>query len=258
MKRRWEPFEDAVLRVQYPHMSTRLVAAMLERPVSSTYQRALAAGMHKAPEYLASPAACRLRPGDVRGAAFRFPPGHVPANKGLRRPGWAPGRMKETQFRKGERRGVALKLWKPVGTERASKDGYLERKVNDGLPLQRRWRGVHLIVWEAVNGPLPKGYAIRFKDGDKQNVALDNLECISRADLMRRNTYHRHPQPIPQLVQLRGALQRQINRREGNGKQDRGSSGTPVRNTGRSARQGSPDGHRAGEGRRGGGEGDRG
>jgi hypothetical protein len=91
----------------------------------------------KSEAYLASPAACRLRRGDNIGAPYRFTKGHVPANKGLRRPGWGPGRMKETQFRKGERQGRAVKLYKPIGTERVSKDGYTERKINDGLPLQR-------------------------------------------------------------------------------------------------------------------------
>lgn len=223
----WSAAEHAQLVAQYPHMSTKLIAAMLERPVSSVYQRAQTHGLKKGADYLSSPAACRLRPGDVRGAAFRFPKGHVPANKGLRRPGWAPGRMRETQFKPGKRQGIAVKLWKPIGTERVSKDGYLERKVNDDLPLQRRWRGVHLIVWEAANGPLPKGRAVTFKNGDKRDVRLENLTLITRADLMRRNTYHRYPKPIAQLVQLRGALQRQINRKEGKHvrrKQDRRSA----------------------------------
>jgi len=57
-------------------------------------------GLTKSAAYLASPAACRLRKGDNVGAARRFRPGHVPANKGLRRPGWSTGRMAETQFKK--------------------------------------------------------------------------------------------------------------------------------------------------------------
>ena len=216
IRRRWTEPEHAQLVAQYPHMSTKLVAAMLDRPVSSVYQRALAHGYKKDPHYLASPAACRLRPGDTRGAAFRFPKGHVPANKGLRRPGWSPGRMRETQFQPGVRQGVAVRLYKPIGTLRVTKDGYLSRKVNDALPLQRRWKLEHVRVWEEAHGPVPKGYAVKLLNGQKRDIRLDNLTLISRADLMRQNTYHRYPQPIPKLVQLRGALQRQINRRKGN------------------------------------------
>jgi hypothetical protein len=155
--------------------------------------------------------ACRLRRDDHPGQATQFQKGQTPWNKGTHYT--AGGRSAETRFKPGERRGVAVNLYKPIGSERISKDGYLERKINDGLPLQKRWRAVHLIEWEAINGPLPAGHAIAFKDGDKTNRAPDNLELITRAELMRRNTVHNYPKEIAKLVQLRGALVRQINRK---------------------------------------------
>jgi hypothetical protein len=211
--RRWSREDDSLLRDLYPDTPTAAVARRLKRTVAAVYGRADKLGLNKSAAYLASPAACRLRRGDHVGARFRFRKGHVPANKGLRRPGWAPGRMRETQFKKGERRGFAVRLYKPIGTERLSKDGYLERKVNDGLPLQARWRAVHLLVWEAAHGPVPRGHAIAFKNGDKRDVRLDNLQCISRRALMARNTVHNLPKPLAQTVQLLGALRRKINRK---------------------------------------------
>jgi hypothetical protein len=214
MKRRaWSREDDRRLRGFYPNTPTAEVARRLQRTVAATYGRANRLGLRKSPAYLASPAACRLRRGDHVGARFRFQKGHVPANKGLRRPGWGPGRMRETQFKKGERRGVAVRLYKPIGTERVSKDGYLERKVNDDLPLQARWRAVHLLVWEAAHGPVPRSHAIAFKNGDKRDVRLDNLERITRRALMARNTVHNLPKPLAQTVQLLGALRRKINRK---------------------------------------------
>lgn len=213
MRRPWSREDDALLRGLYSDNPTPQVAMRLGRTVAATYNRADKLGLNKSPAYLASPAACRLRRGDRIGVRFRFPKGHVPANKGLRRPGWGPGRMKETQFKKGMRQGVAVRLYKPIGTERTSKDGYLERKVNDGLPLQARWRAVHLLVWEAAHGPAPRGHAIVFRNGNKKDMRLDNLECITRAELMARNTVHRLPKPLAQTVQLLGALRRKINRR---------------------------------------------
>jgi hypothetical protein len=228
-KRLWNPEHDAMLRMLYPHKPTAVVARRLRRTLSSVYARAGLLGLHKSAAYLASPDACRLRRGDNVGAPFRFQKGHVPANKGLRRPGWGPGRMKETQFRKGERQGVAVKLWKPIGTERISKDGYLERKINNDLPLQARWRAVHLLVWEAANGPVPPGFAVCFKNGDKTDIRLDNLELVSRRDLMARNTVHNLPAPLPQTIQLLGALKRQIRRRTEHAEQDRGFAESPIR-----------------------------
>ena len=212
-KRLWSDQEIATITARYPHEPTADVARALRRSVLAVYQRAQLLGLEKSAEYLASPAACRLRRGDNVGAACRFQKGHVPANKGLRRPGWGPGRMKATQFKKGVRQGVAVKLYQPIGTERISKDGYLERKTNDNLPLQARWRSVHLLIWEAAHGPVPKGHAIAFRNGDKRDIRLDNLHCISRRELMARNTVHNLPKPLAQTIQLLGALNRQIRRK---------------------------------------------
>lgn len=203
--------ERALLRAEYADTSTRELAARLRRPASSIYRAAAKLGLKKSEAYLAGKDACRLRRGDNVGINTRFGKGHSPWNKGM--VGLAIGGQ-ETQFKKGHRGGRAQQLYKPVGSERLSKDGYLERKINDDMPLQRRWRAVHLIEWEAVNGPLPTGHALTFKDGDKTHHALDNLELITRAELMRRNSCHQYGPEIAQLVQLRGTVTRQINRRK--------------------------------------------
>lgn len=223
-KRLWSKADDATLRRLYPDTSTSTLARQLRRSPAAVYVRANGMGLTKSAAYLAGPDSCRLRRGDGVGARFRFQKGHVPANKGLRRPGWAPGDMSRTQFVKGVRRGVAIKLYKSIGSERISKDGYLQRKVNDDLPLQRRWRGVHLILWEAAHGPLPKGHAITFRNGDKTDIRLDNLECITRRALMARNSVHNLPQPLAHTVQLLGALTRQIRKRTHAQEQDRRSA----------------------------------
>lgn len=201
-RKRWSDEECELLRREYPNVRTLVIAEQLGRQLYTVYQQAAKLGLKKSDEYLAGPDACRLRRGDNVGAEHRFPKGHAPANKGLRRPGWAPGRMSETQFRKGERRGAAVKLYKPIGTERISKDGYLERKINDDLPFQRRWRFVHLIVWEAVNGSVPPGNAVCFRPGRRTanaaEITVDALELISRRELMLRNTVHNLSKPIAQ------------------------------------------------------------
>lgn len=213
-RRFWSEAELTLVRDLYPHKPTAAIAEQLGRSLSTVYQRAQSLGLHKSAEYLASPASCRLRRGDNVGARYRFQKGQVPPNKGLRRPGYAPGRMRETQFRKGERRGVAVDLYKPIGTERISRDGYLERKVNDDMPLQRRWRAVHLVVWEAANGALPKGHAVTFINGDKKDIRLENLALISRADLARRNSIHNLPPELKGAIQTLGQLKRRVREKQ--------------------------------------------
>jgi len=217
--------EDAELRRRYPHEKTETVARSLGRSLSSTYQRAYGLGLSKSAEFLASPASGRTN--GRQGIGSRFENGHVPANKGLRRPGWAPGRMRETQFKKGEMSWAAQHNYVPVGSHRISKDGYLERKITDDPSLvpARRWVGVHRLVWEAANGKVPPGHAVAFLPGrrsaDPSLITLDSLELVSRSELMRRNTIHNLPAPLPQLMQLRGALNRKLNRLENsNEKQD--------------------------------------
>lgn len=241
------------MRVRYPDTPTAAIARTLARSEKAVWQRARFLGLSKSHAYLSSASAGRIQRGDHKGREHWFPKGHVPANKGVKHPkGWAPGRMRDGQFKKGQRSGVAVTLYKPIGTERISKDGYLERKINDDFPANRRWRAVHLLVWEAAHGPLPKGHAVAFLNGDKSDIRLDNLELVTRAELMRRNTVHNLPAPLPQMVQLLGALNRQINKRTRNSEeQDRGSQEPSLCRAGRSRGQGQPDGAGAGEGDRG-------
>lgn len=154
----------------------------------------------------------RKRKGWKTGRTGCFEKGQTPVNKGIP---CAPGKggrhpnAQRTQFMKGERRGVAVKLWKPIGTERLSKEGYLERKIHDGLPLQSRWRAVHLVEWEAVNGAIPDGHCLKCLDGNKQNTTTSNWELIPRAMLPHLNggrhqnrlAYdHAHPDVKPALM----------------------------------------------------------
>lgn len=109
--------------------------------------------------------------------------------------------------------------WLPIGSLRVNSDGYLDRKVRDkGLP-QRRWEGVHRLLWRKAHGPIPRGHAVAFRAGrrttDLDKITLDALELVSRQELMRRNSYHtNYPKEIGLVIQLRAALVRQINRRE--------------------------------------------
>jgi hypothetical protein len=209
-KRLWSAYDDARLRAIYPDTPTADVARQLRRTVEAIYGRVAILGISKSAAYLASPAACRLRRENHPGVAFQFPKGHVPANKGLRRPGWGPGRMKETQFKKGESNRRM-----PLGSTRLV-DGYVYRKVSEvpHVPYTVNWKAEHHLLWTAAHGPIPKGHALRFKNGDRLDVRLDNLELISRRALMARNTIHNLPPELAQTIQLLGALTRKIRRHD--------------------------------------------
>jgi hypothetical protein len=98
------------------------------------------------------------------------------------------GKGVATQFKKGNTR----KETRPVGFERiCSRDGVILIKVAEENPYtgcKTRYRPKHRVLWEAAHGPIPKGMVVRFKNGDKMQCELRNLECISQALNLRLNT----------------------------------------------------------------------
>lgn len=112
-------------------------------------------------------------------APTQFKKGQASFNKGKKKY-WEGG--EETQFKKGN------KPWnyKPIGTERIDSYGYVGVKVAD----PNKWRFKHILIWEAANGPVPKGHALIFADGNRLNVSLDNLILVTRGQLARLNQNH--------------------------------------------------------------------
>jgi hypothetical protein len=227
--RPWIRREDRALRTLYPHIKTEDVVLILGRSLSSIYGRASTLGLSKSPEFNSSALSGRLAPGRAeRGAAYRFPKGHVPANKGLRRPGWAPGRMRETQFKKGQWPANRDPHFYVLGALRVNSYGYIDMRVSFE-PGAAGWRGLHIILWEDAYGPIPPGHRMRFLDGDSLNVELTNLEMETFAAGMRRNSVHNLPPPLAETVRLLGTIKRTINRRtQAHEKQDRRSAQSPV------------------------------
>lgn len=213
-RHQWTPAQIAQLRKKFPHMQTAKVAAQLGLSLSTVNNKAYHLHLRKTPEYLASGAACRRNGYEPGSIATRFKKGLTPHNKGLRRPGWGPGRMKQTQFKPGNRSGKAQQIYKPIGSVRISKDGIRQRKIHNGLPRQSRWKAVHCLLWEHHHGPVPRGHVIVFINHKRHDIRIDNLECVSRSQLMARNSVHNLPAPLPQLIQLRAAIKAQITRKQ--------------------------------------------
>lgn len=240
----WTPDEDEVLRKMYSDTETRDLAQRLGTTILSTYQRAQRLGVRKSKEYIARKLEIEAQRLRRVGVASRYKKGRTPENLGLRRPGYSVGRgrMAETQFKKGERSGIAAKNWRPIGTILCDGEGFLRIKVREGRKGEaygfgntKIWPLLNRHVWVQHKGLIPAGHIVAFKDRDRSNCAIENLELISFADNMRRNTIHNLPPELKQVIQLTGALKRKIRNREekSNGKEYvAGSTGSPVRNAG--------------------------
>ena len=102
-----------------------------------------------------------------------FEKGHIPSNKGKKMSADVYEKAKGTMFKKGH----IPHNYRPVGSERVNKDGYIEVKTKD----PRTWKLKHRLVWEATNGKIPRDSIIVFRDGDKQNVNINNLLMIKKS-----------------------------------------------------------------------------
>jgi hypothetical protein len=212
-RHKWIPKEIRALKRMYPHIRNKDIGLILGRSKCAVHGMANKLGLEKSLAFIHSPLGNGFAGHRPEIVAHRFPKGHVPANKGLRRPGYAPGRMRETQFKKGHFPANRDPDFYVIGALRVNADGYIDMRVSFE-PGAIGWRGLHLILWEDAHGRVPKGHCLRFKDGDRLNVCLENLELIHRAQNMRRNSIHNLPTPLKNTIQLLGQLKRRIREKQ--------------------------------------------
>lgn len=214
MRKPWTKLQLRLLAALYADTPTKDIVKACGHSFSSVYQRAGQLGLKKSAKFRASAASGILIKGTSRGAAYRFRKGNRPFNAGMK--GWqAGGRSSTTQFKPGDK----PINWKPIGADRVTQGGILERKIQDTGCTRRDYVAVHVLVWREINGPVPKGHIVVFSDRNRRNFAPSNLLLISRAENMRRNSIHNLPPPLKSAVHLLGQLNRRI--RE---KQDRRSA----------------------------------
>lgn len=113
------------------------------------------------------------------GLTGKFRKGQTPHNKGKKMPKEVYEKVKHTMFAKGN----VPPNHRPVGSERISKDGYIEVKVAE----PNKWRLKQRVVYEEAKGKIPEGCPIIFLDENKRNFDIDNLRCITRSELLYLN-----------------------------------------------------------------------
>lgn len=218
-RRPWTALEDECMRRFYPDLTGKDMAKVLKRSEKAVYQRAKQMRLSKSEAFLASDRSGRVQRGKLHPnmVASQFRKGQTSWNKGTKGVVGVQEGCRATQFKPG-RPAHEARNYVPLGSHRVSKDGYLERKVTDDPSIvpARRWVAVHRIVWEAANGPIPAGHIVRFREGMKttvlEEVTTDRLECVTRAEHARRNHPRNRSPELARLVQLKGAITRQVNR----------------------------------------------
>jgi hypothetical protein len=178
----WTEAELAILNELYPTTRTKEIAARLGRNDQSVYNKAFQLKLSKAKDYMSASHGGHLRELVKSGAAKLFPNTH--------------------KF-----------LSYPIGSERITRDGFIQRKVSDAGNESQKWRPVHHLIWEEHNGPVPKMHIILFKDGNKRNTVIENLVCISKAEAIASRSTANLPKELAEIISLRGQIVRAINQR---------------------------------------------
>lgn len=142
-----------------------------------------------------------------------FPKGHKPANPILK--GQRLGL--KTEFKKGRVPPNRV----PIGSERFTKDGYLQIKIKDGNK-NNNWIVKHRLIWEQHNGPVPPKHRVVFLDGDKNNLDISNLELMSygqTAIMSKKNLFYKNAE-LTMLGSKIANIEIRINKRKREEKND--------------------------------------
>ena len=208
VKRIWTKEEINILLRDYqdPNIFTADIAKRLDRTLPQVYNKARKMGL-KAP-LERNRLAGKLGTNHPNAVAHRFKKGSVPPNKGKKMSPEVYEKVKETMFKKGN----SPVNHREVGSERINVDGYIEIKVAE----PNRWRLKHRIIWEQVNGEIPKGYNVQFKNHNTQDCRIENLYIISKAEQMRteNSLVARYPKEMQEVIRLKGVVNRIIHKRE--------------------------------------------
>lgn len=189
---KWNEKQDRYLIKSYNRLAVADIAFALSRTKISVYQRANLLGLRR-PENIG-----QFRKGERVSQHSEFRKGDIPFNKGVKQKEWlsaeAIEKTKKTRFGKGHK----PHNYKPVGSERIQVDGYAYVKIKD----PKTWKLKHHVLWEQETGEIVDtgSFMIVFKNKDRSDIRIENLEKIDNREGMKRNTFQRFPKELKKAI----------------------------------------------------------
>lgn len=145
----------------------------------------------------------------------RIKPGNIPKNKGKKQTEFMSAEQilnsSNTRFKKGNIPHNAVNVKDGDVVVRVSRKGNHYKWIRVSLGS---WKMYHVHLWEQTYGPIPEGKIVVFKDKNTMNTIIENLECITREELMLRNSIHKFPEEIKKTIKVVSLITRQINKYE--------------------------------------------
>jgi hypothetical protein len=206
MKRKWTNEELEYVKLNYSDKYTKDIADAINRSPRAVYQAAINLNVKKSPEFIKISLEREAEKLKVLGAASRFKPGNVSHNKGQKMSKDVYEMVKVSMFKKGNE----PHNMKYDGHERiCAKDGYIYVRISKGKYVLK-----HRLVWEQHNGPIFKGNIIIFKDKNKYNLNIDNLQLITLRENMERNRITKYPKELQDLIKLNNKLKTTLHEKQ--------------------------------------------
>jgi hypothetical protein len=205
----WDDEKLQKLISDFPNRKTEEIAKEFGFSYPSVSNKAYSLGLKKTDEFMREHGN-RLQ--GTLGIAHRFSKGHVPANKGKKMPPELKERIKHTFFQPGQL---------PVNTKHFGNPYLYERKRNNGY-VERVWwiqeapgkRSAYLAYLCRQNGIDLTGKKPRLKPGfdHSRPPTMDDIIIVTNAENLEQNSIYRYPEEVVNLIKMRGALTRQINK----------------------------------------------
>lgn len=215
-RRSWTKNEINILKKMFANNYTIDVCDKLNRSYSSINGMAHTLGLKKSSAFMKMELKRQADRIKIIGVKTRFKKGREPDNKGRKQVEYMSNEGIEKSAKMRFKKGNLPHNAKSVGDEvtRTYKGGkqYLMLKVAGKRNLVYK----HTHIWESKIGKVPPGFNVIFKDGNTLNCNIENLECISNAELLQRNTINRFPHELKSLIRLANKLKRNINVKEQN------------------------------------------
>jgi hypothetical protein len=197
MGTKWKPHEIELLKEHYSDKTIKQLCEIINRSQKSIYSQANLLGLKKSYEHMQM-----LKKNDAEniqklGFNFRFKKNDTPWNLGAK--GYMGGNA--TSFKKGNKPHNT----KQVGDTIINKDGFLLVKIAD-----KKWIRKEILIWEEVNGKIPKGHVVRVINPALNKYDINNLMLISFAENMKLNTMHRFPTELKNTIKALSKLKKTI------------------------------------------------
>ncbi len=189
---------------RYPDDKTESIARDFNVSISHIYKTAQRYGVVKSEKFKNSPASGRIQPRQRLSPDTQFKKGYSGATKGMRIEAIIKNKEKRQNWRD---KCLWKKGNKPYNT---AKDGEIRFRPSSGYwhirIAENNWEFLHRHLWTKHHGPIPEGYNILFKDGNKNNCIIENLECISNAELGERNRHTQYPYDLQKTIEEKNKL----------------------------------------------------